>query len=93
MKNDGLLLRDACPQIPTFTFDASSFKMAETLFVRLERNAGSSSRREPDDDGVLVLLGGVTPAQGAEKSSAQGEGAQVVNLLNRGLAGREMHKS
>ncbi len=24
-------MRDACPQIPTFTFDAPSFKMAETL--------------------------------------------------------------
>ncbi len=24
-------MRDACPQIPTFAFDAPSYKMAETL--------------------------------------------------------------
>jgi hypothetical protein len=54
---------------------------------------GSSSRREPDDDGVLVVLAGVTPTQGAEESSVQGEGEQVVNLSGERLRGREMHKS
>ena len=33
IKNEGLLLRGACPQISTFTFDAPSFKMAETLMM------------------------------------------------------------
>ncbi len=61
--------------------------------VRSGRNTGSSSRRESDDDGVPILLGGVTTAQGAEESSVQGEGAQVAILDGKGLAGREMHKT
>lgn len=39
---------------------------------------GSSVGREPYDDGVLVVVVGVTPHQGAREGRAQGEGAQVA---------------
>jgi len=60
--------------------------------VSPRRNAGSSSRREPDDDGVPIVLGGVTTAQGTEESSVQGKGEQVAILQGKRSAGREMRK-
>ncbi len=35
MKNEDLLLRDFCSQIPTFPFDASPFRTVESLQMRL----------------------------------------------------------
>ena len=37
---------------------------------------GSPSRREPDGDGVAIVVAGVTTCRGAEESSVQGEGRQ-----------------
>jgi len=41
-------------------------------------------RREAQGHGVLIVVVGVTSHQGAEESSAQGEGAQVFAAEGRG---------
>ena len=46
--------------------------------VHHRRNAGSPTGREPYGDGVPVVVAGVTTAQGARESRAQGEGGQVI---------------
>jgi transposase len=41
-------------------------------------NAGSPAGREPQGDGGLVVVAGVTPGQGGRESRLQGEGGQVT---------------
>ncbi len=41
---------------------------------------GSPPGREAQGDGVLVVVVGVTPDQGAWESHVQGEGAQVESM-------------
>ncbi len=64
--------------------------MCSHVFKR--RNAGLSKGADTYDNGVPIVLGGVTPAQGTEENSVQGEGEQVAILHGKWLAGREMHK-
>jgi hypothetical protein len=56
-----------------------------TLGRMTETNAGSPARREPDGDGVPIVVVRVTPHQGGRESRPQGEGAQVAGYL---MAGR-----
>src|SRR5262245_52104359 len=53
-----------------------------------ERNAGSPTGREPQGDGVLVVVDGVTTVQGARESRVQGEGGQVTRLTQQGRHAR-----
>ena len=53
-----------------------------------ERNAGSPTGREPSGDGVLVVVDGVTPVQGARESRVQGEGGQVTRPTQQGRHAR-----
>ena len=46
-------------------------------------NVGSTLEREPEDDGVLVVVVGATTHQGGRESRPQGEGAQVVGFDDR----------
>src|ERR1700739_136894 len=62
-------------------------------YVFKRRNAGWSKGADTYDHGVLIVLGGVTPTQGTEENSVQGEGEQVAILDGKWLAGRAMHKS
>ena len=49
-----------------------------TLPRTTETNAGSPAGREPQGDGGLVVVAGVTPGQGGRESRLQGEGGQVT---------------
>src|SRR5258708_39525032 len=62
-------------------------------YVFKRRNAGLSKGGNTYDNGVPIVLGEVTPTQGTEENSVQGEGEQVAILYGKWLAGREMHKS
>jgi hypothetical protein len=53
-----------------------------------ERNAGSPTGREPQGDGVLIVVDGVTTVQGARESRVQGEGGQVTRLTQQGRHAR-----
>ena len=44
-------------------------------------NAGSPAGREPQGDGVPVVVVGVTTHQGKRESRLQGKGAQVTGYL------------
>jgi hypothetical protein len=48
-----------------------------TLLRTTGTNAGSPAGREPQGDGGLVVVAGVTPGQGGRESRLQGEGGQV----------------
>ena len=49
-----------------------------TLLRTTGTNAGSPAGREPQGDGGLVVVAGVTPGQGGRESRLQGEGGQVM---------------
>ncbi len=53
--------------------------------VRQRRTRDLPLGREPQDDGVLVVVVGVATHQGGRESRPQGEGAQVAGYL---MAGR-----
>jgi ribosomal protein L44E len=53
-----------------------------------ERNAGLPTGREPYSDGVLVVVDGVTPVQGARESRVQGEGGQGTRRTHQGRHAR-----
>ena len=52
--------------------------------VQRRRTAGSPTRREPYDDGVPIVVAGVTTCQGGRESRPQGEGAQVIERSSDG---------
>jgi len=47
-------------------------------------NVGSPTGREPQGDGVPIVVVRVTPHQGGRESRPQGEGAQVTGYLRTG---------
>jgi hypothetical protein len=47
-------------------------------------NVGSPTGREPQGDGGLVVVAGVTPGQGGRESRPQGEGGQVIGQSRTG---------
>jgi hypothetical protein len=47
-------------------------------YVRLDRNAGSPTRGDPQGEGASIVLVGVMPYQGVRESLMQGEGKQVI---------------
>ena len=49
-----------------------------TLTRTAKTNAGSPAGREPQGDGGLVVVAGVTTGQGGRESRPQGEGGQVI---------------
>jgi hypothetical protein len=49
-----------------------------TLARTAVTNVGSPTGREPQGDGGLVVVAGVTPGQGGRESRPQGEGGQVT---------------
>ena len=52
-----------------------------TLGRTTRTNAGSPAGREPQGDGVPIVVVGVTTHQGGRESRLQGQGAQVTGYL------------
>src|SRR5450755_3479026 len=55
-----------------------------TLGRTTETNAGPTSGREPQGDGVPIVVVGVAPHQGGRESRPQGAGAQVAGHRRAG---------
>ena len=53
-------------------------------YVQRGRTTGSPTGREPQGDGVPVVVAGVTTCRGGRESRSQGEGAQVVTKSSDG---------
>jgi hypothetical protein len=61
----------------------------KALHVRFDRNSGSPTSRKAHGDGVSIVLGGVTPSQGAWESQAQGKGRQGLQRVQEGVQARD----
>ena len=59
------------------------------LYVRLDRNSGLPTRGNPHGNGASIVLGGVTPSQGAWESQAQGQGRQALQRVKEGGMARD----
>jgi hypothetical protein len=89
------MLCDGIPLVPTQPSERGALPSEGNqgdewaAYVTLGRmtgtNAGSPTGREPQGDGVPILVVGLTPHQGGRESRPQGEGAQVTGYL---MAGR-----
>ena len=53
------------------------------LDLQRDRNSGSPTSHEAHGDGASIVLGGVTPSQGAWESQVQGKGKQVLRQINQ----------
>lgn len=58
--------------------------LSRARYVQQGRTTGSPKGREPQGDGVPVVVAGVTTRQGVRESRAQGKGAQVIETERQG---------
>ena len=89
MPCDGLVVRLLQPSgrgaLPSEGNQGDEWDAYVTLGRTTGTNVGSILEREPEDDGVLVVVVGATTHQGGRESRPQGEGAQVTG---RSMTGR-----
>ena len=74
-------MADATPEhgaTPSEGVQGDEWDAYVTLPRATETNAGSPAGREPQGDGGLVVVAGVTTGQGGRESRPQGEGGQVT---------------
>jgi hypothetical protein len=71
-----------CRAMPNEGIQGDEWGAYVTLGRTTRTNAGSPAGREPQGDGVPVVVVGVTTHQGGRESRPQGEGAQVIGYLS-----------
>ena len=79
---DGLVVRLLQPSgrgaLPSEGNQGDEWDAYVTLGRTTGTNVGSILEREPEDDGVLVVVVGAATHQGGRENRPQGEGAQVT---------------
>jgi hypothetical protein len=70
--------------MPSEGIEGDEWDAYVTLFRAAATNVGSPTGREPQGDGGLVVVAGVTPGQGGRESRPQGEGGQVIGQSRTG---------
>src|SRR5438034_5941367 len=70
-----------CEAMPNEGIQGDELGAYVTLGRTTRTNAGSPAGREPQGDGVPIVVVGVTTHQGGRESRLQGQGAQVTGYL------------
>ena len=71
-----------CGAMPNEGIQGDEWGAYVTLGRTTRTNAGSPAGREPQGDGVPIVVVGVTTHQGGRESRLQGQGAQVTGYLS-----------